>query len=178
MINFRIPYPNRSKSAKKSKKSNVNIKLSTKVAITEDAILNTRKHTIPVPFIFQRNVREKKSQVVSLRALKSSMLPESPANQQKSSRLMLLSPRRNNIASPRLIKSAIKERPTSCSPCKKVQFKEETSETKLSMSKQKQWKKIFASIKTTLKNEIQPYFTKKVKKKCLHTIQDIGIYEQ
>ena len=175
MISNRISFPNRSKSAKKS---NVDPKPLAKVVITEDVILNTRKHTIPVPFIFQRSARGKKLEIDSLKGLKPSIVIESVGSPQKSARLMLLSPRRNNPRSPRLIKSAIKGRPTTCSPFKKVQFLGEANETKLSISKQKQWKKIFASIKTTLKNGIQPYFTNKAKKKFLHTINDISIYEQ
>lgn len=155
---IRSPY--RSKSTKRP-----NAELHQKPVTTEEDILNTRRRTIPVPFIFHNTSREKRSETDSTKAIKTIPISEPGCISHRSTRLMLLSTKNPIIKSPRSIKSALKSRPTTCSPNKKVQFKGFHTENQISLSKQKQWKKILSSIKTTLKNEVQHYCTDPGKRK-------------
>ena len=143
-----------------------------KSLISEEEILNARKRTIPMPFTLHTSSKNKKA-FDSQKAFYQIAGIDLGIEVQRSARLMYLSPRKPSTSSPRSIKSAIKSRVDHYAPFKRVQFDVFPQETKFSITKKKQWKKIFSSIKTTAERAPKQCCLKETKKKPMYTIKDI-----
>jgi hypothetical protein len=117
-----------------------------KLFISEEDILNTRKHTIPQPFIFQNRLIEEKS-FTSQKTLKS-VNPLSLANKSQNRNIFQLTPKKQQSNKfPRLVKSAIRCKPNPESPLKNVKFRFVDTEVLSRINKKKEWEKIFNCIK-------------------------------
>ena len=143
-----------------------------KFTSSKEAISSAGKHTIPIPFVFNRMIKEKK--YLDSRIFKVNLKSDSLFLEQKSSRFTLsASPRRSSQRSPRLYKSSLKVRTDDGPISKKVQFHMHAFDDLNWANKQKQWRKIFNSIKSShMKAPIQ-YNQKDYKKKSRHTITEI-----
>ena len=126
-----ISMKNRSNSALKGK----NIVKSPLRYKNCEEILKLRMHTIPQPFVLHSSKEKKICE--SQNVLKSFFDHILPSESQRSTGFALLSPRKPYQKTSRLVKSALKSRPTTSSPIKKVQFQEFFNKN-CSISKQKQ----------------------------------------
>ncbi|OMJ75379.1 hypothetical protein SteCoe_25496 [Stentor coeruleus] len=126
-----------------------NISTSTspvKLFVSEDDILNARKHTIPQPFIFQNRIIEEKS-FISQKTLKN-IEPLSLTNKSQKGNMFQLTPKKQQSNKfPRLVKSAIRCKPNPGSPLKNVKFRFVDTEVMSRMNRKKEWEKIFNCIK-------------------------------
>ncbi|OMJ91705.1 hypothetical protein SteCoe_5735 [Stentor coeruleus] len=142
-----------------------------KVLNPEEAILNARKHTVPIPFIFHSKIMEKRP-FESQKNLKSRDL-ESARETYKTTAQIHSSPLRTGRKSPRLVKSAIRYRSNAETPFKKVKFCIADIQGKVSIDRKKQWKKIFVSLKTSsARSPLAQH--REIKPKLKHTIQEIN----
>jgi hypothetical protein len=138
--------------------------------ISEDLILKTRKHTIPIPFFQHSKVKQQKKSG-SYKNLNPHSNYNSVLESNRSTKFVFTSRKTENF---QRVKSAMKSRAITCSPIKKVQFQINFNEPQLNLNKQKQWKKIFSSIKSNFSRGIQAFSPKSTQKKIIHTIKDIN----
>lgn len=143
-----------------------------KVLNAEEAILNARKHTVPKPFIFHGKVMEKRP-FESQKNLKSRDNIESAGETHRTAVQAHGFPSRASKNSPRLVKSAIRYRSNAETPFKKVKFRIEDMQERVSVDRKKQWKKIFVSLKTNSARSPLAIH-REIKPKLKHTIQEIN----
>lgn len=117
-----------------------------KLFISEEDILNARKHTIPQPFIFQNRIIEEKP-FTSQKTLKN-IDPLTLTNKSQNRNLFQLTPKKQQSNKfPRLVKSAIRCKPNPESPLKNVKFRFVDTEVLSRINRKKEWEKIFNCIK-------------------------------